>query len=103
MQRWEYYTTFMWADVNKDKHDFLAMFPDAENTPKFHPMAMIPGLDSLGQDGWELVHMEPAIVGSNYDVCAGSTDQTSTRPWTNAYFCVFKRPVEDDSAPDNGV
>ncbi|HML23439.1 MAG TPA: hypothetical protein PKD09_17420 [Aggregatilinea sp.] len=94
MQRWEYYSTFMWADVNKDKRDFLAMFPGEADIPKYHPKAMIPELDSMGQDGWELVHMQPVIVGNNYDVCVGSTDQTSQRPWTNAYFCVFKRPVE---------
>jgi hypothetical protein len=53
---------------------------------------MVPELDSLGRDGWELVHMEPVIVGNNADVCIGSTEQTSVRPWTNTYFCVFKRP-----------
>ena len=29
MQRWEYYTTFLEADVNLQKRDFIAMFPDA--------------------------------------------------------------------------
>ena len=27
MQQWEYFTTFVWADVNKDKRDFTTMFP----------------------------------------------------------------------------
>jgi len=80
MQQWEYFTTFVWADVNKDKRDFTTMFPDVENVPKYHPMAMIPELDSLGKEGWELVHMQPAIVGNNHDVCVGGTEGTSVRP-----------------------
>jgi hypothetical protein len=92
MQQWEYFTTFLWADLNTHKNDFVAMFPDAEQPPLYDPRTMIPELDSLGKQGWELVHMEPIIVGKNLDVCIGSTEQTSVRPWTNAYFCVFKRP-----------
>ncbi len=92
MEQWEYFTTFVWADLNIHKNDFVAMFPDVENTPLYDPRTMIPELDSLGKQGWELVHMEPVIVGKNHDICMGSTEQTSVRPWTNAYFCVFKRP-----------
>jgi hypothetical protein len=51
---------------------------------------MIPQLDSLGEQGWELVHMQPAFVGSKADVLVA--DSSGTRTWTSAYFCVFKRP-----------
>ena len=97
MQQWEYYTTFLEADVNRQKRDFIAMFPDAAEAPKFDPRALIPELDALGDDGWELVHMEPVLVGSNMDVCVGSSEGTSMRPWTHSYFCVFKRPRTDEA------
>jgi hypothetical protein len=92
MPQWEYYTTFLNAEVNTQKRELINMFPDIYTAPKYDPRAMIPELDSLGQDGWELVHMEPVIVGNNADVCVGTTESTTARPWTNTYFCVFKRP-----------
>jgi hypothetical protein len=92
MPQWEYFTTFLTAEVNTQKRELIDMFPDIHAAARYDPRALIPELDSLGQDGWELVHMEPVIVGNNADVCIGSTEQTSVRPWTNTYFCVFKRP-----------
>ena len=94
MPQWEYYTTFLIAEVNTQKRELIDMFPDIHAAPKYDPRALIPELDSLGHDGWELVHMEPVIAGNNGDICMGSTEQTSVRPWTNTYFCVFKRPHE---------
>ena len=94
MSQWEYYTTFLTAEVNTQKRELIDMFPDIHAAPKYDPRALIPELDSLGHDGWELVHMEPVIAGNNGDICMGSTEQTSVRPWTNTYFCVFKRPHE---------
>jgi hypothetical protein len=96
MQQWEYFTTFIEADVNLSKRDIIAMFPDIADTGKYDPRAMISELDSLGQDGWELIHMQPVVVGSNFDVAAGGSENTTKGPWTNKYFCVFKRPVASD-------
>ena len=49
---------------------------------------MMPELDKLGDQGWELVHMEPvAKVGSKGDVMVGGESSN----WSNAYFCVLKR------------
>jgi hypothetical protein len=92
MPQWEYFTTFLTAEVNTQKRELVDMFPDIRTAARYDPRAMVPELDSLGRDGWELVHMEPVIVGNNADVCIGSTEQTSVRPWTNTYFCGFKRP-----------
>lgn len=96
MQQWEYFTTFIVADVNLQKRDIIAMFPDISTTGKYDPRAMIPELDSLGKDGWELVHMQPVVVGTNMDVAAGGTEGTTTSTWSKSYFCVFKRPVTDE-------
>jgi hypothetical protein len=96
MQQWEYFTTFIVADVNLSKRDFIAMFPDIDNIARYDPRAMIPELDSLGKAGWELIHMQPVVVGNNLDVAAGGTESTTTRTWTSTYLCVFKRPLAAD-------
>jgi hypothetical protein len=55
---------------------------------------MIPQLNKLGKEGWELVHMEPVPrVGGKEDV---QFDQYS---WSNTYFCVFKRREPGSSMP----
>lgn len=86
-ERWEYWTGFLWAyaDDEKAKRDDWA---SGERLPKYSPQALIPDLDALGAQGWELVHMEPVVVGDNHDVLMLDTMRT----WTNSYFCVFKRP-----------
>lgn len=48
---------------------------------------MMPELDKLGEEGWELIHMEPvARVGGKGDILFPAGPH-----WTNRYFCVFKR------------
>ena len=52
---------------------------------------MIPELDQLGGEGWELVHMEPVGgVGKKGDV-SFTRGYGSMTVWSSAYFCVFKR------------
>ena len=53
---------------------------------------MIPHLNMRGRDAWELVHMEPVVVGKNYDVCV--TDGVGGATWSNIYFCAFKRRIQ---------
>jgi hypothetical protein len=56
---------------------------------------MAPILNKLGEDGWELVHMEPvSAVGSNGDVGFQHGGSASFTTWSNVYFCVFKRKIE---------
>lgn len=95
-ERWEYLTKFCTAHIDNDgAKEYLAeAFPDWNKPPKYTPETMIPELDDLGADGWELVHMQPVpSVGDNADVgYQGASDNTW---WSNTYFCVFKRRVED--------
>ncbi len=85
--KWEYWTGFLRAEERKTRDNYEV----AAELPRYAPQRLIPQLNTLGEEGWELVHMEPAIVGNNEDVLI--FDSTGTRNWTHAYFCVFKRPA----------
>lgn len=88
MEQWEYISTFLDAEASDEQtKNYIQQAFDKK--PKRHsPEAMIPDLNRLGADGWELVHMEPVPrVGGKEDV------QFDHYSWSNTYFCVFKRRV----------
>jgi hypothetical protein len=94
MEQWEYMTLFVEASAKqKEIKEFIKETFDKK--PKRHsPESMIPQLNKLGKEGWELVHMEPVPrVGGKEDV---QFDQYS---WSNTYFCVFKRREPGSSMP----
>jgi hypothetical protein len=92
MEKWEYMTEFVWANIDSQGiREFLNRnWPSWKNPPKFTPETMIPRLNKWGEDGWELVHMEPVLIGSNHDI----NTYTGAHIYTNVYFCVFKRPKQ---------
>lgn len=88
MEKWEYLTRFVNADAKSNEAKaFLKQYrPNWKNPPVYTPESMMPELDSLGDQGWELVHMEPvAKAGKKGDVYFGDGE------WSSTYFCVFKR------------
>lgn len=88
MEQWEYLPTYLKAEAtSKDIKAFLkSQTPDQKRFPKYTAQAMIPELNEMGDQGWELVHMEPVPdVGKKGDVRLGGST------WSNVYFCVFKR------------
>ncbi|HYO87447.1 MAG TPA: hypothetical protein VER79_02305 [Candidatus Limnocylindrales bacterium] len=90
MQPWEYLTTFVEAQAEREQEYLLQTRSWKSGVPRNTPEAMIPQMNALGAQGWELVHMEPVVVGKNADILI-HTDNTNK--WTSTYFCVFKRPV----------
>jgi len=83
-EKWEYFTTFIGANAEKVLQEVKKT---RKNAGKYAPEAMAPSLNSFGEQGWELVHMQPVFIGNNDDVKI-----TDTGPlWTAWYFCVFKR------------
>lgn len=86
MPQWEYYTMHLKAEAQYEL-PFLETLRDwKEGIPQFTPEALIPRLNAMGEQGWELIRIEPVIVGSKADVLV-----SGERTWTNTYFCVFKR------------
>lgn len=87
--QWEYLTTFVQADARLEE-DFLLRLRDWKGgIPIYTPEAMIPRLNAYGEQGWELLTMQPVGAGHNADVLV--QDGSGNRFWTNTYFCVFKR------------
>jgi len=89
--RWEYLSRFMFASSDNEGalEYYLVQWP-GEKPEKYDPETMVPELNELGAQGWELVHMQPVgAVGNNRDV--GFVAGEITPRWSNSYFCVFKR------------
>ena len=90
MQKWEYLTKFVEADVRNQALDMAySELVDGENLPRYSPLAMIPELNRLGEKGWEVVHMQPVVIGKNHDVLM--EEGGGMKRWAMNYFCVFKR------------
>ena len=88
--QWEYLTTFLQADARLEE-DFLTQYRDwKDGIPVYTPEALMPRLNAYGEQGWELMQIEPVGIGSKGDVLM--QDGSGSRFWSNNYFCVFKRP-----------
>ncbi len=96
MEKWEYLSIFLEANA-KDKQSKQYIKDTFGKKAKRHsPESMIPELNKLGTDGWELIHMEPVPkLGGKEDF------QFDPYSWSNSYFCVFKRLTnpQETSAP----
>ena len=91
-EQWEYLTRFMWASTeNEGAMEYYFDNWPGQKPRKYAPETMIPELNVLGSQGWELVHMQPVgAVGNKRDV--GFIAGEAMARWSNSYFCVFKRP-----------
>jgi hypothetical protein len=94
MEKWEYITRFFVARVDKDTKTFIKnRFGKKARTHS--PESMIPELNKLGEEGWEVIHMEPvARVGGKEDVLFDADYR-----WSSTYFCVLKRRKPDAWIP----
>ncbi len=92
MDKWEYLTEFVWADIkNTGWEEYRKEHWPKFQPEKFAPESMIPRLNMRGDAGWELVSMQPVYVGNNYDV--GFPTGTGGAYWTHIYFCSWKRRI----------
>ncbi len=106
MEQWEYLSVFIKADTkNKSVREYLKQqWPD-EKPQRYSPKALMPELNKLGAEGWELMHIEPVIQGRKGDIL-----QSGNERWAHVYFCVFKRrktipavmPVDASGRPMHG-
>ena len=85
--RWEYYLEYITTETRQHQAYLQALFP-GRALPRYAAVAALPRLNQLGEQGWELVQMQPVLLGDNGDVQVVGGEY---REWTNTYFCVFKR------------
>ncbi len=86
-EQWEYLIATLRADAEEQQAFLQREFPE-ETFPWYAPEALIPLLNDYGDLGWELVSLEPVIMGTNGDVLVvGGRPST----YTNQYLCAFKR------------
>lgn len=88
MEQWEYLPTYIEANAKKKEiRQFLQEQAGVKRPPAYMVESLMPALNRLGAEGWELIHMEPVPkLGSKGDVLFGGGYR-----WSNVYFCVFKR------------
>ena|ERR1051326_394297 len=55
--------------------------------PRYTPYTLQPQLDAFGEQGWELVTMQPVTISRNGDILIARNVQT----WTPDYLCTFKK------------
>lgn len=86
MEQWEYLSIFLEANASNDEMKQYIEARFGKQAKKYSPEALIPDLDKLGAQGWELLQIDP--VGR---VGRGENIQQDPYSWTATYFCVFKR------------
>ena len=93
MEKWEYMTEIAYAHIDSaGAREYIQQaWPNWKNPPKFTPEALIPRLNDLGKAGWELVSIEPVSTKDDGQVVVTSQAFYTT----NAYFCAFKRRIEE--------
>jgi hypothetical protein len=72
----------------EQNREFLQTFYPDGKAPMYAVQSVVPRLNTLGAQGWELIEMRPATVGKNGDILISAPD---ARFWTNVYLCSFKR------------
>jgi len=87
METWEYFTTTLIANVEQTPVPLSDNIPNVEH-PKYSVYSLIPQLNWFGNQGWELISIEPVQQGKNGDVryCDAASGY-----WTYTYFASFKR------------
>lgn len=90
MQKWEYLTRFLDAVAEREVDYLMETRSWKEGIPRNTPEALVPQLNALGEQGWEMMSIEPVIAGKNADILCHADQQNR---WTFTYFCVFKRPL----------
>lgn len=91
-ETWEYCTTTVTAARSPEGSAAAARIGfDDSHMPAYSAEWMIPALNWYGMRGWELVNMQPVVVGENGDVAAFRFSGVATGIWTHSYLCAFKR------------
>lgn len=84
---WEHYLELFEADA-KQQPEFIQQFYPSDSVPRYALQSILPRLNQLGEQGWEIVQIQPVMLGKNGDVLINGA---MSEKWTRTYLCVFKR------------
>ena len=88
MERWEYLSTILEADADDgDVRDYMERYWHGEKRPRHSPEALVPALDELGEQGWELVSLQAVLLGRNHDIDWNHASSL----FSHTYMAAFKR------------
>ena len=88
MERWEYDVVTLEADARNAEAFLRSKWPE-QRFPQFASESLIPQLDDLGRQGWELVSAQPVTLGKNGD--ATYFPGMVAEQFTHTYLCFLKR------------
>ena len=98
MRKWKYATVILRANLdNNGVREYLQdRYGGVKNWPQCSVKALEFMLQKYGEKGWELMHIEPVqdVSKEGFIGSAHGGPSVPVRTWSNAYFCVFKRPLE---------
>jgi hypothetical protein len=121
--KWEYRTVIYYARAHEpETREFLHSLWPGWEPPRSAPQALIPKLNEIGSRGWELVSIQPVFIDEDANVLihggvnspqqddmitgmikakaripipTGGGPREEPSRYTNAYFCAFKRAIEE--------
>ncbi len=87
--QWEHHIEYIEARRTKmpQMQEFLARYYPGQKVPIYAVQAILPRINQLGEQGWELVQIVPVEPGENGDIRTGG----ERIYWSNTYLCAFKR------------
>jgi hypothetical protein len=90
--KWEYFTGLVQANADRDAGYIRERFPRYE-FQRYNPIGLVPMLDELGAQGWEMISITPVVPRENDDLVIPTTATSRSIRYTNWYLCAFKRRV----------
>ena len=65
---WEHRIVTLKAEVSQQQREDFEQHHSGQRLPIYSPQALIPQLDTIGKEGWELVSIQPVLIGINGDL-----------------------------------
>lgn len=87
---WEHRIEMLKAERDAQRQYLEQRWP-GEKFLIYSPQAPIPQLDNIGKEGWELVSIQPVVMGANGDIDILGDPSFGYSKWTHEYLCTFKR------------
>jgi hypothetical protein len=86
MESWEHLVVVLIADIdNAGAMEYLAGMYPGWNLPVYTPESLTPDLNAYGQEGWELLSLQPVGLAEDGKVTPDAS--------TNIYLTVFRRQL----------